>query len=179
MTTFKESEHPRDEDGKFTDKNAVKSKLNSLLDKATDDRVKVAKISNPIYNHLTLSNGKKISEVLSREIAMPVNAGNAGLKHIESKKERIGIYQRYKKNLPTIVNNPDYVFEDMEHSNTILITKLIKKNAILIVSLNFKTKGYTNTLISLREQGSESFRLLKNKMKKNDKILYINPRIDV
>ena len=56
------------------------------------------------------------------------------------------------------------------------IEKRIDKHTIMTVSLNFDNSDHTNTLITMRNEGDESFTDTIKKYEKIGKVLYKKPK---
>lgn len=204
MSNFNENKHPRNDDGEFVDKdgeqnsNGIKEQiewarksgkelplnndgsldevaLRKMYDERDKSRVKVGEITNPIYDDMVLSNGRRVKDILTRVVEMPLT-GSAGAEHIEGHQERKGMVGKYIGFMNDIINDPDYVFEDKTHENTLQIEKRIDKHTIMTVSLNFDNSDHTNTLITMRNEGDESFTDTIKKYEKIGKVLYKKPK---
>ena len=64
------------------------------------------------------------------------------------------IYDRLKDNLPNILRDPDYIFEDWKHENTIIFGSK-KDNAQVVVALNLQEERLSNTIITIVEVGAD------------------------
>lgn len=131
-------------------------------------RIKVGEIINPIYDNMVLSNGRRVKDIVTRAVEMPL-AGSAGAEHIESHKERQGMVEKYIGFMEDIINDPDYVFEDKIYENSLTIEKTIDNDVVMVVSLNFDEPYYTNTLITMWSGSAEQ---MERKYKKIGKLLY-------
>lgn len=183
---FDETKHPRDDDGKFTDGNATseRDKRVAAIRKYSDEpskdmqdlpqkkqRIKVAEITSPIYDDMVLSNGRSVKDIVTRAVEMPLT-GPAGVEHIEEHSERKGMVNEYIGVMSDIINDPDYVFEDKTHENTLQIEKKIDAHTIMTVKLNFDNPKYTNTVITMRNEGEDSFDRTLKSYEKSKKVLY-------
>lgn len=131
-------------------------------------RIKVSEITSPIYNDMVLSNGRRVKDIITRAVEMPLR-GSTGAEHIESHPERKGMVAHYIGMMNDIINDPDYVFEDKSYDNSIMIGKEIDESIFMIVSLNFDNPSYTNTLITL---WNGNLNKIKRKYEKIGKVLY-------
>lgn len=191
---FEENKHPRDKDSKFTD--GQTNKTVEAIKKYSDDperdieeyenlpsanrladtvprnkRIKVGEITSPIYDDMVLSNGRKVKDIVTRAVEMPL-FGSVGAEHIEEHPERKGMVEHYIGFMNDIINDPDYVFEDKVRENTILIDKEIDTNVIMTVSLNFDNPKYTNTVITMRHEDKRAFQGTVRNYEKFQKVLY-------
>ncbi len=74
-----------------------------------------------------------------------------------------------------IIHDPDYVFEDKRFENCLDIEKKIDKHTMMVVSLNFDNPDYTNTLITMREEGERKFDTTVKSFGNLKKVLYKKP----
>ncbi len=204
MNNFNGNDHPRDRDGKFTNanggsgsddvkeqiawarKNGKELPLNAdgsldtfKLGKMFEEnggksRVKVGEITSPIYDNMVLSNGRRVKDIVTRAVEMPLT-GPVGAEHIEEHDERKGLVSKYKGFMSDIINDPDYVFEDKRFENSLDIEKKIDKHTMMVVSLNFDNPDYTNTLITMREEGERKFDTTVKSFGNLKKVLYKKP----
>ncbi len=135
------------------------------------NRINVGEIISPIYDDMVLSNGRNVKDIVTRVVEMPL-AGSAGADHIEQHKERRGMVDKYIGFMSDIINDPDYVFEDKVHENTLQIEKQIDKHTIMTVSLNYNNPDYTNTVITMLNLSEKSFAKMKRNYERFGKVLY-------
>lgn len=181
---WKEEDHPRNRAGEFANKQEQKlaelkrvydSDAPSFAAKEKNGRIKVGEITSPIYDNMVLSNGRKVKDIVTRAVEMPLT-GSVGIEHIEDHKERKGMVEHYIGFMDDIINDPDYVFEDKNHEDSVLIAKEIDSNVIMAVSLNFDNLDYTNTLITMRTEDRQSFQGTIRMYEKIKKVLYKKPK---
>lgn len=138
---------------------------------ASRGRVKVGEITNPIYDDMVLSNGRRVKDIVTRVVEMPLT-GPVGAEHIEEHAERKGMVEHYIGFMNTIINDPDYVFEDKTHENTLQIEKKIDAHTIMTVRLNYDNPAYTNTVITMRNESNDRFNFTKRNYENFGKVLY-------
>lgn len=178
MSDFHEEDHPRDDGGKFAKKGGTHNTYSNLPDpqKIADSalkhrRVKVAELTSPIYNNMVLSTGRKVKDIVTRALELPLTS-SAGAEHIASHNERKGMVEHYIWFMSDIVNDPDYVFEDKKQVDTIVIEKEIDKHILMVVKLNFDYSNYTNSIITFRNEDTDSFIRTMESYNKTGKLLY-------
>ena len=203
MSEFNEQDHPRDGDGKFTSKGektveAIRlysndterdlqqsnmlsaAEMSKILQQEMPNRkftrIKVGEITNPIYDDMVLSNGRNVKDILTRVVEMPLT-GSVGVEHIENHPERKGMVEHYIGFMNDIINDPDFVFEDKARENTLVIEKKVDKHTVMVISLNFDKPDYTNTVITIRNEGNESFERSKKSYENLGKVLYKNSKV--
>lgn len=179
---FDENKHPRARNGRFTDGNgdSDRDKQIAAIRKYSDDpekdlrdvpigrRIKVGEITNPIYDSMVLSDGRKVKDIITRVVEMPLT-GSVGAEHIEKHSERKGMVSAYIGVMNDIINDPDYVFEDKINDKSLIIGKKLDNDILLIVSLNYDKPNFTNTLITM---WSGDLNKMEQKYEKIGKVLY-------
>lgn len=93
------------------------------------------------------------------------------IKHTE--KRHPGDYQKYIEYIPDIISNPDYILEDKENIDTILVLKAIErkeKNIQIVVKLqtNGKEKEKSNSILTFWHIRDRNYKSTI----KNNKIIY-------
>lgn len=173
---FNERDHPRDRDGKFAEKSAseLKSELAQEIPRK-GNRIKVGEITSSIYDDMVLSNGRRVKDIVTRAVELPLS-GSVGAEHIEEHSERKGMVSAYIGVMNDIINDPDYVFEDKAHENTLVIEKKIDMHTVMVVSLNFDNPNYTNTLLTMREESDYRYAFTKSNYTNLRKVLYKKPK---
>ncbi len=131
-------------------------------------RIKVAEITSPIYDDMVLSNGRRVKDIVTRAVEMPLT-GSAGLDHIEDHPERKGMVEKYIGFMSEIINDPDYVFEDKVNDNSLVLGKEIEKDVFIVVSLNFDNPNNSNSIITMWSGNSTK---MEKKYEKLGKVLY-------
>lgn len=95
---------------------------------------------------------------------------NERIEHI--RKRHPGDYEKYINFIPNIIENPDYILEDREKENTVLILKSIKENAsniqIVLKLQTYKDKSKNNSIITFWHIRDRNYK----KVIKSNKIIY-------
>lgn len=91
------------------------------------------------------------------------------------KKDIHGDYEKYVQHLGEIIENPDYILEDKEQADTILMLKTLvedNKNIQVVVKLITKNdeKEKSNSIITFWHIRERNYK----KLIKNGKIIYLN-----
>lgn len=135
-----------------TPKEAIK---NHFAEKKKITKEKTGTIDTKLYEKLT---GKPI---LHKDIVVPAE----NILHIN--KRHPDVYEKYKKNLPQIINDPDYVLQG-QTENRLLIIRKIDKNVEVVLELSLLNKYYSNKIVSMWELSDKDF----NKLISKNKVLY-------
>ncbi len=78
-------------------------------------------------------------------------------------------YMEIKDQIPSIINNPDYIFKDNKNKNTILVIgKAGDKNACLVIKVSTITSRLSNTILTTYQIGNKRLQ----QMVKNNTVLY-------
>lgn len=187
---FNEKDHPRgqpENSGQFVKKSVKETereKTMAAIRRYSDDpekdlrdmpskrqRIKVAEITSSIYDDMVLSNGRKVKDIVTRAVEIPLT-GSAGVEHIENHPERKGMVAHYIGFMSDIINDPDYVFEDTKHENTLQIERMIDKHTLMVVRLNYDNPDHTNTVITMLTPSDKSFDKIKRNSEKFGRVLY-------
>lgn len=99
--------------------------------------------------------------ILNKNIVVPSD----NITHIDKRHE--GVYERHKKNLPQIINDPDYVLQG-QTENRLLIVKRIDKNVEVVLELSLLNKYYSNKMVSMWELSDRRI----NNLIRNNSVLY-------
>lgn len=95
------------------------------------------------------------------------------IEHI--RKRHPGDYERYIKYIPDIIQNPDYILEDNDNENTILILKNIKENndniqvVVKLLTIMYK-KNRNNSILTFWHIRDRNYKSTI----RNNKIIYKN-----
>lgn len=71
------------------------------------------------------------------------------IEHIN--KQRTGTYDKYKNELKSVIENPDYIIKDTKHKETGLVIKKYNKNVVLVLKLNTSDIDKKNSIITIWE----------------------------
>ena len=92
------------------------------------------------------------------------------IKHIQLRHP--GDYEKYAQYIPDVIENPDYILEDKDNIDTILILKTIKdeenKKIQVVVKLETSIKGKNNSILTFWHIRDRNYKSTI----KNNKILY-------
>ena len=94
---------------------------------------------------------EKLGRYKNRIITEDVILTNERIEHI--KKRHPGNYEEYIDYIPDIIKNPDYILEDKDNKETILVLKIIRdkeKNVQVVIKLhtNINQKDKSNSILT-------------------------------
>ena len=151
----------------YTDKELEElkyGKVNDIIDTNENGKVKeVQYIGKLDKNKL----GKYKDKIITDEVVLT----NERKKHTE--KRHPGVCNKYIKYIPDILYNPDYIAEDKDYENTILILKNIiesDKNIQIVIKLsnNENEKDKCNSILTFWSIRKRSYKSTLN----NNEIIY-------
>ncbi|HBC84890.1 MAG TPA: hypothetical protein DCZ30_05710 [Clostridiales bacterium] len=121
-------------------------------------------------NYIGKINKEILGEYRKKIITDRVIITNERIEH--TKKRHLDDYERYIKYIPDVLYNPDYILEDRENKDTILMLKNIEKQEkkIQVVKLqtNLKEKEKSNSILTFWHIRDRSYRSTI----KNNKMIY-------
>lgn len=82
-------------------------------------------------------------------------------------------YEKYIKYVPTIIQEPDYILEDIDNKDTIILLKTIKGESIQIViklQTNIEYKNKSNSIITFWHIRDRNYKSTI----RNNKVIYKN-----
>lgn len=111
--------------------------------------------------------GKYKNKIITEEVIMT----DERIEH--TKRRHPGDYETYLRYLPDIIKNPDYIVEDKENIDTILVLKTIlkgEKNVQIVIKLqtNQQEKYKSNSILTFWHIRDRNYRSTL----KNNKIIY-------
>ena len=114
---------------------------------------------------------EKLGNYKNKIITEKVIMTNERIEHIQ--KRHPGDYEKYINYVPDIIKDPDYILEDKDNENTILMLKTIKdkeKNVQVVVKLitNIEDKNKSNSILTFWNIRDRNYRSTI----KNNKIVY-------
>lgn len=83
--------------------------------------------------------------------------------HIEPGHEKF--YENNKHHIAKIINDPDYIFIDKNHNDTVIFVGEIEESQI-VISLNTKRDDYSNTIITFFPCGEKTLQRMKRSKQK-------------
>lgn len=140
------------------------NKENDIID--TNDEKEVKKVQN-----IGKLDKNKLGKYKNKIITDDVVLTNERKEHAE--KRHPGVCDKYIKYIPDILKNPDYIVEDKDYNDTVLILKKItdnNKNIQLVIKLNTnkKDKNKCNSILTFGSIRDRSYRSTLN----NNEIIY-------
>ncbi len=122
-------------------------------------------------NYIGKINKEILGEYRKKIITDRVIITNERIEHI--KKRHLDDYERYIKYIPDVLYNPDYILEDRENKDTILMLKKIEKQekkiqVVVKLQTNLKEKEKSNSILTFWHIRDRSYRSTI----KNNKMIY-------
>lgn len=122
-------------------------------------------------NYIGKINKEILGEYRKKIITDRVIITNERIEH--TKKRHLDDYERYIKYIPDILYNPDYILEDRENKDTILMLKNIEKQekkiqVVVKLQTNLKEKEKSNSILTFWHIRDRSYRSTI----KNNKMIY-------
>ena len=161
---FDESKVNRDKLGQFAKKSTSElkeQKMQKLKKKYSED---ASQIKNKSENCIHIADiHPSVAEILKKEFNIVNNEIVVTKKQFENhiQGHHDNFYEKHKDNIPKIIKDPDFVFEDIKHDNGVIFVGVSEKTQI-IIALNSQNKKWSNTMITVFGCGKETLlRLLK------------------
>ena len=148
---------------KIANYTSTKSNNSGKISKTTQNKEKTVQYIGKLDKNKL---GKYADKVITDEVIMT----NERIEH--TNKRHPGDYDKYIKYVPDIIKNPDYILEDIDNVDTILVLKSIKekgKNIQVVVKLQTnKEEAKSNSILTFWHIRDRNYRGTI----KNNEIIY-------